>query len=206
MKALQQLTLLLITATLISCQNKEGNQLNLLSEVSPDMEGAWINMVVEIPSGSTEKWEVNKKSGVVEADSLDGKPRIINYLGYPGNYGFIPQTLLPKSEGGDGDPLDIIAIGNAAPRGSILRCKIIGVLKLIDTGEMDDKLIAIAKNSTLQDISTIEELKASYPGMLVIIETWFTNYKGRGKMESSGYQGLDNALEMIEISKEAFQF
>jgi inorganic pyrophosphatase len=206
MKIHRYLIFLIFTFCLSACDEKDANQLNLLTEVTPELDGTWVNMVVEIPSGSTEKWEVNKKSGIIEPDSLDGKARIINYLGYPGNYGFIPQTLLPKSKGGDGDPLDIIAIGNAAPRGSILRCKIIGVLKLIDTGEMDDKLIAIAENSTLQDITNIEELKASYPGMLVIIETWFTNYKGQSKMKSSGYQGFENALEMIEISKEAFHF
>ena len=169
-----------------------------LIEYDPEIDGQWINMIVEIPSGSIEKWEVNKQTGQIEPDSLEGKPRIIKYLGYPGNYGFIPQTLLPKEQGGDGDPLDIIAIGDAVERGSILRCKILGVLKLKDTGEQDDKLIAIAENSPLKTINSLAELTTDYPGILEIIETWFINYKGNGRMVSEGYAGEEKALQTLQ--------
>ncbi len=202
---LNRLFFSLLVFTLISCDQKGSQVINLLTDISPDVDGYWVNMVVEIPSGSTEKWEVNKQTGVIEQDSLDGKPRIINYLGYPGNYGFIPQTLLPKSEGGDGDPLDIITIGNSVKRGDVLRCKVIGVLKLIDTGEQDDKLIAIADNSSLQQIDNLEELMTEYPGILNIIETWFSSYKGEGKMQSNGYEDNKRALELINLSKKSFQ-
>ena len=84
----------------------------------------WVKMLVEIPAGTIEKYELNKSSGILQMDSVDGKPRLIDYLGYPANYGMIPNTILPKSEGGDGDPLDIIAIGPPAARGSIIDCKI----------------------------------------------------------------------------------
>ena len=72
-----------------------------------------INVVVEIPTGSVQKWEVDKTSGNLKWEFVDGKPREVKYLGYPGNYGMIPRTLLPKELGGDGDPLDVIVLGPA---------------------------------------------------------------------------------------------
>jgi len=54
---------------------------------------------------------VKKPDGIMKWAFEDGKPRVIKYLAYPGNYGMIPRTLLPKELGGDGDPLDIIMLG-----------------------------------------------------------------------------------------------
>lgn len=164
----------------------------------------WVKMLVEIPAGTIEKYELNKSSGILQMDSVDGKPRLIDYLGYPANYGMIPNTILPKSEGGDGDPLDIIAIGPPAARGSIIDCKVIGVLKLKDRGEQDDKLIAILRNSSLQHIKSILELQKKYPGISEIIETWFTNYKGNNAMISEGYQDQKIAQDIYSTAKAAY--
>ncbi|MDB4061201.1 inorganic diphosphatase [Vicingaceae bacterium] len=164
----------------------------------------WVKMLVEIPAGTIEKYELNKSSGILQMDSVDGKPRLIDYLGYPANYGMIPNTILPKSEGGDGDPLDIIAIGPPAARGSIIDCKVIGVLKLKDRGEQDDKLIAILRNSSLQHIKSILELQKKYPGISEIIETWFTNYKGNNAMISEGYQDQKLAQDIYSTAKAAY--
>ncbi|MDB9963537.1 inorganic diphosphatase [Vicingaceae bacterium] len=164
----------------------------------------WVKMLVEIPAGTIEKYELNKSSGILQMDSVDGKPRLIDYLGYPANYGMIPNTILPKSEGGDGDPLDIIAIGPPAAKGSIIDCKVIGVLKLKDRGEQDDKLIAILRNSSLQHIKSILELQKKYPGISEIIETWFTNYKGNNAMISEGYQDQKIAQDIYSTAKAAY--
>ncbi len=185
---------------LSACQNANQESFNLLNDVDPNLEEEWVNMVVEIPAGSTEKWEVNKENGQIEPDSLNGKLRIINYLGYPGNYGFIPQTLLSKASGGDGDPLDILVIGNSAKRGSILRCKVIGVLKLFDNGEQDDKLIAIMENSELIKVDDLVSLEQSHTGVLKIIETWFSHYKGKNQMVSSGFGSKEEAVQLIQKS------
>ena len=175
-----------------------------MNEVGPNLEGQWVNMVVEIPAGSLEKWEVNKVTGRIERDRIDGQPRTIDYLGYPGNYGFIPQTVLLKEAGGDGDPLDVLVIGEQVDRGTVLRCKLLGVLKLFDNGEQDDKLIAVSEGSNLSKVNTLAELDAQYPGILSIIETWFTNYKGSEVMESYGYAEVEEAVNVLTISLEAF--
>jgi inorganic pyrophosphatase len=170
---------------------------NLLSGITPLFENGDVNAVIEIPSGTLEKWELNKSTGKVEWELADNKPRIINYLGYPGNYGMIPRTLLSKENGGDGDPLDVLVLGHPVERGSILKCKIIGVLYLMDRGEQDDKLIAVSANSPLYEVNSISELNKNYNGITAIIQLWFTNYKGPGKMESRGFGERNNATEIL---------
>ena len=58
-----------------------------------------INALIEIPAGTLKKWEFNKVSGLIELEIINNKPRIIDYLGYPANYGMIPKTLLAKKMG-----------------------------------------------------------------------------------------------------------
>lgn len=198
----RQLTFL-VTITLIinSCIEPQTKAPNFQS----DTKQLWVKMLVEIPAGAIEKYELNKTTGQLQMDSVDGMPRLIQYLGYPANYGMIPKTMLPKNKGGDGDPLDIITIGPPAERGSIINCKVIGMLQLKDQGEQDDKLIAISKRSTLIEINSIQELKNNYPGITEIIETWFTNYKGKGKMISAGYKNKKVAQEIYSIAKKSFE-
>lgn len=161
-----------------------------------------VQMVVEIPSGTNQKWEVSKKDGRLYLEEPGGLPRIINYLSYPGNYGFVPGTLLDESKGGDGDPLDIILIGPTVPRGSVVPVRIVGVLKLVDTGERDDKLIAVPVSAWLSDIRDIDGL---YEGMQRILETWFKNYKGKNRMESLGFHNRLIALKILEASTDEFR-
>jgi len=74
---------------------------------------------VEIPAGTKQKWEFNDKTGEIEKDYKDGKERIIQFLPYPGNYGFIPETLA-----GDGDPIDVIDLDEAKERGELKEVRI----------------------------------------------------------------------------------
>lgn len=156
-----------------------------------------INALIEIPAGTLKKWEFNKVSGLIELEIINNKPRIIDYLGYPANYGMIPKTLLAKKNGGDGDPLDIIVIGPPQEKGSVVKCKIIGVLHLIDNLEKDDKLIAVLHNSTLNNINGIKELDANYNGILEILDLWFTNYKGSDEIISKGFGDEQSASRIL---------
>jgi inorganic pyrophosphatase len=181
------------------------NETNIYKDSPPICNDGNVNAIIEIPAGTVEKWEFNKKNGELQRDSLNGKPRTINYLGYPGNYGMIPQTILPKEKGGDGDPLDIIVIGAPMNKGSITKCKIIGVLKLLDSDEKDDKLIAVAHNSSLYQVNSLTELNNQHHGILEIIEIWFTNYKGPNKMISLGYSNQETALDILNSAITEYQ-
>ena len=76
-----------------------------------------INVVIEIPAGTAAKWEVDKRDGALRWEIEDGRPRVVRYLGYPGNYGMVPRTLLPEEVGGDGDALDVLVLGPALEHG-----------------------------------------------------------------------------------------
>ena len=178
-------------------QKKENDTLNLLTDIVPLLEDGDINAVIEIPSGTLDKWELDKSTGKVRWELVDKKPRIVNYIGYPGNYGMIPRTLLSKENGGDGDPLDILVLGPPVERSHILKCKIIGVLYLSDRGEQDDKLIAISDNSPMYGVNSIDELNNDYKGITEIVQLWFTNYKGPGEMKSNGFGNKKVAIDIL---------
>lgn len=163
-----------------------------------------INAIIEIPAGSHEKWEVDKKTGQIVRDSVNGSPRRIDYLGYPANYGFIPQTLLSKELGGDGDPLDAIILGTAKPRGTIVSCRLLGVLKLEDNGEQDDKLILADTEGPMTGVNSLRELEVFFPNVLTILKDWFTNYKGPGQVISYGYADKGYAEQITEASHNQF--
>lgn len=188
-------SIIVLLSALFSCNNNS----NIFNN-TPAINDGCVNAIIEISSGEIEKWELNKKSGEIERDSIDGLPRTINYLGYPANYGMVPQTILPKEKGGDGDPLDIIVIGEPVLKGEIIKCKIIGVLKLLDRNEKDDKLIAIAENSSLSSINSMEELNEKNNGISKILEIWFSNYKGSNKVISQGYGDQKEALIILNAS------
>lgn len=90
--------------------------------------------LIEIPKGCKEKYELDKETGMLRLDRV-----LYTSTVYPANYGFLPRTLAD-----DGDPLDVLVLGNAAiyPM-TLVRCYPIGVIKMIDGGSLDEKIIAI---------------------------------------------------------------
>jgi len=163
----------------------------------------WVNVVVEIPAGTNDKWEVDKSSGSLHWEQKDGKPRVVQYLAYPANYGMIPRTSLPYEIGGDGDPLDVLLLGPELARGAVVQARPIGVLHLIDDDERDDKILAVPVAGPLSDVTDLAALDARYPGIRQIVETWFTHYKGPGRTTSAGF---GDAVEAVAVVREANRY
>ena len=178
---------------------------SFLSDYPARSEDGRLHVVVEIPAGTTQKWEVDKKDGALRWEFKKGKPRVVSYLGYPGNYGMVPRTLLPEELGGDGDPLDVLVLGPAMPRGSVVRVRVLGVLQMLDGGEKDDKILAVVENSALAQAGSIQELQEQFPGVLTIVETWFENYKGPGEIECSGFLPAADAERVIDEAIRAYE-
>jgi len=189
------LLLLLLCCDDLSEQTKSGH-----SNISN--EEIHCKAIIEIPAGTLDKYELNKKTNSIEHEHKNGKPRVVQYSAYPANYGYIPNTLLSKENGGDGDPVDVFVLGAAVDRESELSVKIIGALKLLDKGEQDDKLIAVSPNTPFWNLNSMAELNANFPGVSVILETWLSNYKGKGKMLSQGFIEQKAALEILERARE----
>ncbi len=177
---------------------------HLVHDYPPIDTDSNINVVVEIPAGTNAKWEVHKRSGNLKWNFKKGKPRVVSYLAYIGNYGMVPGTILSKESGGDGDPLDVIVLGSAIPRGSVVKARLIGVLKLLDKGEQDDKLIAVLPDSPLGEVSNLKMLNRKFVGITNIIEVWFSNYKGPGKMVSEGFEDVDEARKILDAAISAY--
>ncbi len=187
-----------------------GGDAHLVRDIDPRL-GDTVQMVVEIPAGDTAKYEVNKSTGKLEWQQKDGRPRVIDYLPYPGNYGFIPRTLSPKDKGGDGDPLDVLVLGSSRPRGEVMQVYLIGVLKLLDEGEQDDKLIAVpsgageASGISLNDVRTLEDLRSKWTGIDAIIEIWFSNYDGANTTQVVRWGDEREAEQIVDAAQRAFE-
>ena len=186
-------------------QYKVIGQKNFISGYKTFLSEDMINVVIEIPKSTNEKWEVSKIDGSLEHDFFMGKPRIIEYGPYPFNYGMIPQTVLPLSVGGDGDPLDVIVIGDKILRGSIIEAKVLGMIDILDMGELDTKVIAIPKNFSNGSIKDLEDLKLKKPEILEEILGWFLNYKGKNLITFKGYGPKTEILEKIKQASKYYK-
>lgn len=158
-----------------------------------------VNMVIEIPAGTNYKYEFSSETEEIELEIIDGEKRKIAFLPYPGNYGFIPSTLVDKAAGGDNDPLDVLLISAALPQGIVLEIIPVAVLQLSDEGLQDDKIIAVPLNEEHRAINctTFSCLEENFSDAKVILERWFTGYKGPGVVQFRGWKDEQFALEQI---------
>ncbi len=159
-----------------------------------------VNAVVEIPAGTNKKYEYDETVNDFLVDKKNNKERIIDFLPYPANYGFIPSTLSNITMGGDGDALDILVISESLKTGSIIETIPIAILKLIDNSEMDYKIIAIPKDPNQRVIiaTTYESLISNYSALIRIIELWFLNYN---KTDISSIQGWGDEIDALNEIK-----
>ncbi len=167
----------------------------------PSIDGDALNVVVEIPAGTNHKIEYHPGAGY-RIDTLpNGAERVINFLPYPGNYGFVPSTLMDKQRGGDGDALDVLVIGESVPTGTQLRVYPIAALLLRDRGEIDTKIIAVPAELTAQVYRAQNFLDFSLGNDAAkrIIETWFLNYKGPDMTELLRWE--DEAYAWREVRR-----
>jgi inorganic pyrophosphatase len=154
---------------------------NLYTDVAPRNPDGTINAVIEIPQGDDKKFETNVDTGRLFWELKNGAPRLVKYVGYPANYGMAPGTL-----GGDGDPLDVLVLGGMELRGAVSAAKIVAVMRMVDGGDLDDKLIAVLPGSYF-DGKSLADLEAA--GVTAILKTWFESYKGPGEIQVTGFEG-----------------
>ncbi len=164
-----------------------------------------VNAVVEIKSGIKEKWEISKTTGSLSREFYMGSPRIIHHTPYPVNYGMIPKTILPLNKGGDGDPLDIIILGESLPQGKVIKVKPLGVMKMTDSGEQDDKIIAVPIKSPLVKYNNLDHFKNEKPEVLQNIKEWFINYKGKNIVEFINFESDEEANFIIKDAARSYK-
>ncbi|XP_060914392.1 inorganic pyrophosphatase 2, mitochondrial [Labrus mixtus] len=181
------------------------------------------NMVVEVPRWSNAKMEIATKEPLnpIKQDVKKGKLRyvanIFPHKGYIWNYGAIPQTWEDPNHTdeetkccGDNDPIDVCEIGTlVCSPGQVIQVKVLGILAMIDEGEMDWKVIAInAEDPDAMNLNNIEDVRKSRPGHLEATVDWFRKYKvPDGKPENQfGFNGQfkdkDFAVKIIKSTHE----
>src|SRR5947208_8112414 len=145
-------------------------------------------VVIEVPKGSKTKYELDKKSGLLRVDRI-----LFSSVHYPANYGFIPRTYC-----GDHDPLDVLVLGQepVVPL-SIMIAKPIGVMKMRDQGEADDKIIAVHANDP--EYVHYQSIRDLPPHRMEEVRRFFLDYKVLEKktVTIEDFLDRDEALEVI---------
>ncbi len=158
-----------------------------------------VNVIIEVPLGGEPiKYEIDKASGAMFVDRF-----LYTAMHYPCNYGFLPHTL-----SGDGDPVDVMVIGNRAlVPGAVVRARPIGVLMMEDEAGLDEKLLAVPHQALTQYYGNIRSWDDVQPILLERISHFFDHYKDlepdkwvkilgwepREKAEALILEGIENA-------------
>ncbi len=174
--------------------------LNLLHVLPPfaDEEKNIVNSIVEVSAGSINKYEIITETGQLKLDRVG-----YSSLAYPFTYGAIPMTWDQ-----DGDPLDIEIVNITEPLvpGSLVEARVIGVMKFIDGGEVDDKIIAVLAGDKRSDhIKSYTDLGEYWEKET---KYYWENYKalkkpGTGVVET--FHGIDEAMKVIKECSERYQ-
>ncbi len=150
-----------------------------------------INVIVEIPKGSRNKYEYHKETGSFKLDRVLYSP-----VHYPGEYGFVPRTYYE-----DGDPLDVLVMTNLPTfTGCVVEARPIGMFRMRDKGDPDDKLLAVLHyDPFFDDFSDYSQLPQHY---LKEVEHFFTVYKDLEgtRVEPVGWENAEYAKERLVFS------
>lgn len=169
--------------------------MNLWHDINPGTTNE-INTIVEINKGSKNKYEIDKETGLIALDRVAHTSQ-----DFPFDYGFVPQTL-----GEDNDPLDVVILTTyPLLPGILVRVRPVAVMKMIDSGEGDDKIIAVpcddprwSETKDLSDINkhTIKE-----------IEHFYSTYKKLQNkvVEVKSFENKDIAIEVYKESVERYK-
>ncbi len=155
-----------------------------------------LNAVIEIPYGSNIKYELDKESGAVFVDRV-----LYSCMFYPANYGFVPNTLAA-----DGDPADILVLNDyPLQAGSVIPCRLIGVLVMEDEAGMDEKLLAVPVSKIDPRYNNIKETSDLPEATLNRIKNFFETYKLLEPGKWVKVKGFENAAKATEILDNAIK-
>jgi inorganic pyrophosphatase len=134
--------------------------------IDPSQIAEALPVVIEIPAGSKNKYELDKQSGMLYLDRV-----LSSSVRYPANYGFIPRSYCD-----DGDPLDVLVLMQEPVQSlTIVRVRPVGVMRMWDQGRIDDKVLAVSAHDPA--FRHVRELEQVSPHAVVEIKQFFIDYK-----------------------------
>jgi len=155
-----------------------------------------VTAVIEIPRGSKAKYELDKDTGFLKLDRI-----LSSAVHYPANYGFIPKTYCD-----DKDPLDVLVLCSVdlTPM-CLVEARIVGAMHMIDKGEQDDKMIAVANDDPM--LAHIKDLDDLSPHLQKEIKNFFESYKKLEKKSVTIERTVhrEEALEIVKDSLRMYQ-
>jgi len=155
-----------------------------------------VNAIVEIPKGRRSKFEVDKRTGLMKLDRY-----LYSSSHYPGDYGFIPQTLAE-----DGDPLDILVmVSEATFSGCLIEARVLGIFRMKDRGVNDYKILGVPHTDPL--FAETHDLTGVPSHFLKEVEHFFATYKQLEgvTIEPEGWAGPDEAVAEVHASVQRFR-
>lgn len=171
--------------------------MNLWHELPPGPDAPdVVYTIVEIAKGSRNKYEYHKQAGIIKLDRV-----LYSSLYYPGDYGLIPRTFYD-----DGDPLDILVMINEPTfPGCVIEVRPIGLFRMLDRGEPDDKILAVPDKDPLYKGYT--DLKDIPPHFLAEVAHFFQVYKDLEgeRVEPVGWENAAVAKKQIEHAIRLYQ-
>ena len=174
-------------------------QPNVFDYPQPDDAPDSFHVVNEIPAGSFTKYEINAENGQLIVDRYVSMP-----VRYPANYGSITS-----SAGGDGDPLDALVLTrDSIYPGAVIEVRPIGVLRMVDDGEADDKIIAVptdAVDPSYADVEGIEDLPAMQTERLNAFFRVYKDLPEGGDIELNGFGDAGEARDILSRAFDAYQ-
>lgn len=169
--------------------------MNLLHDIDPGTKEE-MNVVIEIPKGSHNKYEIDKATGIIKLDRV-----MHSAQDYPFDYGFVPQTLWD-----DNDALDVVVLTTYPLAPSILvPARPIGIMHMTDGGEADEKIIAVASGDPRY--SEVKDIKDANQHVLKEIAHFFATYKQIQKKEVivGEFEGKEVALAAFERAQKMYK-
>lgn len=169
--------------------------MNLWHDISPG-ESESINTIVEINKGSKNKYEVDKKTGLIALDRTAHTAQ-----DFPFDYGFVPQTLWE-----DNDPVDVIVLTTfPLMPGILVRVRPVAFMEMIDSGESDSKIIAVPVDDPRWN--EVKDLKDINPHTIKEIEHFYSTYKKlqNKEVEVKGFKGKKEAVEAFEKGRSTYK-
>ena len=169
--------------------------MNLWHDIAPGTADE-INVIIEIPKGSKNKYEIDKETGLIALDRA-----MHTSQDYPFEYGFVPQTLWD-----DGDALDVVALTTYPLfTGALLKARPVAILNMVDSGEEDAKIVVVSVNDPRWD--HVKDLSDINPHTLKEIKHFFETYKGlQNKVVTiDTIDGADKAREAFTKSIELYK-
>ncbi len=153
-----------------------------------------VHALIEIPYGSNIKYELDKESGALFVDRV-----LYSAMFYPANYGFVPNTLAD-----DGDPIDILVLNEyPVQAGSVIKCRLIGVLIMEDEAGMDEKLLAVPVTKLDPYYESVKSYEDLPKAMLDKIRNFFETYKilePNKWVKVKDFQGKDEAEKLLDAA------